>query len=214
MSPEPREEYSALVVCFLIKQVKVGGQNPNDVFRRLDGFFSPFVGDLPSDDHAYDYLEAMRCVSINLITGVDLWSAITENYRMDLSNGFSVDRLNAVISVSGGVRNLGNILTGVGTSSVRFMAANRDDLAAKLAELGYPEDAVAKLLELHDGGLMNDEEIKQYVRSKMPTLAKVEAVWSTTKLHQSIHTALGKALAHSALVSRAAFDGPLEIWVR
>lgn len=209
-----QEEYSALVICFLFKQMRVTNPNSDELFRVLNGLAVPFIEDLPSDNHAYDYLEAMRCVSINLIAGTDLWSSITENYRMNLSKGFSVDRLNGILAVNGGVREIGNLLFVVDVSKVRFTSNNREELVKKLHDMGYPADAIGELLELHDGGLMNEEEIKNYVRSVMPTLAAIEAVWSETKLHQSVHTALGKALAHSALVSRADFAGPLAVWVR
>lgn len=209
-----KEEYSALVVGFIMKQVKVSRGSVDEIFDTLNSWLEPFVNDLPQDNHAYDYLESMRCVSINLITGVEFWDVITKTYRMELSQGFSLESLNNVLAVNGGARNVGRILVAVGDSQARFVAPDRTALEASLASMGFPAEGVRMLLKLHDTGLMSPDAIKSYVRARAPALASAESRWSTTKLHQSVHTALGKALAHSALVSRTGFDGELEEWVR
>lgn len=208
-----REEYAGLAVCFIIKQTKVSGRVLSAVFATLERYLSKFVDDLPDDNHAYQYLEAMRCVSINQISSVDLWIMIRENYRMELNRGMSINDVNAVLGPDGGVRNI-SLIVSLGGDRIRFVADSRVDLGEKLLAAGYSQETTDKLLALHDAESMDDDQIKEFVRLNVPSIVKVEKVWSTTEIQNCNHTALGKALAHSALVSRADFDGPLETWVK
>jgi len=209
-----QEEYSALSISFIISNVKIGGGNIEAILTGLNNFISPFINYLPKDNHAYDYLESMRCISINLVTSSDIWHVITTNYRMDLNNGFQVGKLEKVISEDGGIRNLSSVITSIDNSRIRFVADSREILISKLTLMGFSNNSVTKMLELHDESAMNENEIKQIVKKYAPYIQNIEEVWSTTKIQQSVHTALGKALSHSALVSRANFNAPLEIWVR
>lgn len=209
-----KEEYSALAVSFIINNVKIGGDSIESIFTAMNNFMLPFLNDLPNDNHAYDYLESMRCISINLVTSSDLWDAIINNYRMELNKGFLTEKINEIIIKDGGVRNLASIIKGANESNIRFSVENRDVLSSELTKMGFSNDSVTKMLELHDDGMLNEDEVKEIVKRYMPSINRIEEVWATTKIQQSVHTALGKALSHSALVSGANFNAPLEIWVR
>jgi hypothetical protein len=62
--------------------------------------------------------------------------------------------------------------------------------------------------------IFDTERMKNEFLSRFPEFNVVEGSWTTTPLHQLTLTALGKALAYSALASRTNFKAPIEIWVR
>lgn len=212
-----REEYAALALCFAVRYVSLGSAGYIDLIKKWESLLQHFQGDLPQDQHSYDYLSSMGCASVSQLGEVDLWSAIQTHYGFRFHHGLLGDEIQAAVAADGGLGRLSGFVYAVPgrfDGRVQFAGASREDLETRLQGVGYSQDAVATLLALHDSKAMTLEEIKVEFSRYSPSFAAFSDLWASTPIKNCELTALGKALAHSALVSAADFDAPLDIWVK
>ncbi|MDQ8029535.1 MAG: hypothetical protein REJ23_12485 [Brevundimonas sp.] len=66
---------------------------------------------------------------------------------------------------------------------------------------------------LYDRVKLSLDDFKAAFMADVPELEDLIARWDATAGKSSHLTGLGKAIAHSALASRAAFTAPLSLWV-
>lgn len=208
------EEYSALAMTFLIKYVSVGGVTKEDIINSFNRILDEFITQLPSENHAYEYLASIGCLSVNLISGVDLWKAIHSTYGFRFGRGFDAQELQEALAGEATIPQLTGQLTRLNDGKFWFVGPKRAELEEGLRERAIPEGAVVGLLALVDSRTPTEEEIKQELTAAVSAFARFDEVWSKTQIRQSVLTSLGKALAHSVLVSRIDFNGALSIWIK
>lgn len=212
-----RDEYGSLAIVFLVKDVLIGGIRASDTLKGIREYFVPFIRDLPDHNHSAEYLESMRCVSINLITGHQLWDGLYRSYSARFSTGIRAEILAALASEDGaGTQGLSGLIIHHSVPQNGRMvisAYNEKDLREKAAGK-LSSQTIDKLVGLFNEALPTQDDFRTHLLSHIPELAELESKWSGTCLNQSVLTALGKALAHSALVSKTTFSTDLEIWVQ
>ncbi len=203
-----KQELAALAMLFLFKYVRLGATGPIQLLENIRKCIQVFVDDLPTDDNAFEYLEALRCCSINHITSVEFWNVITSVYAPTLSSGFMFYEVNQF------GRPLNIPVVGIGSGLVRFAVENSEDLRQKMQNNGFDEKETAKVVELYERSLWSPDKVQEEFRERVPELPRLVEVWQKTVMNKTVLTSLGKTLGHSALVNSAGFEAPLEIWVK
>ena len=210
------EEYAVITILFLVNHVKVGGSTKHEMARLYSIFLSPFVANLPASRTSYEYLESMRCVSINTITSRNLPSQLCQNYWKLFSMGFNEAALEAALG--SGAELVRPFLVKSQNhygGNLQFDANDEAELRTKIAVTGLSEEHINEAVSLHLRSIPSHEKILEEFKDLVPLMVEVEGVWSTTPLRQCSLTALGQALAHSSLVSAAPhFNAPLDIWLQ
>jgi hypothetical protein len=210
------EEYAAIAIIFLYKYTKISG-SPRGIIARLHEMTSVFLHDLPSDDWSYDYLVSMRCASMNQFGGSSLWEVLHEIYASDLSFGFSPEELKKAVGENAADQRALNFTVPAAAhfgGHIRFDAKDAEALKAKLDAAGVGEEAKQRLVQLFEQSRPSQEALREQFQADYSTFETLAEKWQKTALKLATLTGLGKALAHSALTSRAGFNAALEIWVR
>lgn len=208
------EEYAALAMTFLIKYVSVGGLVKEQVIATFTRVLDSFLPQLPSENHAYEYLAGIGCLSVNLISGVDLWKAMNTTYGFRFGRGFEAKELEDALAGGASIAQLGGVLIQLSGDLYWFLGPRKEEFETALRARGLQDSVIAKLVKLVDSKLITDQEIKAELIAAIPAFNQFEEIWSKTQIKHSVLTSLGKTLAHSVLVSRIDFKGPLSIWIK
>lgn len=210
-----RQEYAALAAILLFRYSTLDG-SPAGIMTRLKRFISDFIDDLPEDDNSYDYLESMRCISVNSLGSASFWNILWQVYSVSLSYGFTNEELRRAIGDNYSNETFQRLvvpaLAHIG-GNIRFNVRTPELLREKFKEVGLGAEVTDKAVELFERTRRSEEDIKAEFEGADPNFPRLAALWSNTALGKANLTALGKALAHSALVSRTDFEAPLEVWV-
>jgi hypothetical protein len=70
-----------------------------------------------------------------------------------------------------------------------------------------------KLIELLNSTMATENQVIDEFRSKSSSIQALEKFWGISQTQQATATMVGKALAHSATVSKGCMNAPLNIWV-
>ena len=142
-----KQEMSVLAILFVMVHVGTPSQNANQTRAFHESMLAPFLNDMPNDRNSFEYLESLRCITINAIVTRTSETIAAEKFRSQFTNGEN----------SGAIRS--------------FMTTS-------------------------------------------PILKAIYEMWDTNQVfQQSYLTSLGKALAHSTLVSKTGLNAPVEIWI-
>ncbi len=142
-----KQEMSVLAILFVMIHVGTPAQDANQTRAFHQSILAPFLKDMPIDRNSFEYLESLRCITINAIVSRTSESIMGEKFKAQFKNG---------------------------------------------------EDGAA---------------IKTFMEAS-PILKAVYERWDTNQaFQQSYLTSLGKALAHSTLVSKTGLNAPVEIWI-
>ena len=211
-----RQEYAALCGIFLFKYCRVNAADPDGLYRTLREIVGSFVYDLPFDNHAYEYLESLGIISVNRITGVDLSEILHQSYASIITFGFS--RIDLGEAVGDDIApKLNTIIIPDMRSfkfNLRFNIQDAAELNAFLKEIDISGDAANRITAFFQQSLMPTDQLWAKLMKDVPDLQWIQDLWTSTEIHQATLTALGKVMAHSALISRSTFLAPLNIWVR
>lgn len=211
------EEYAALAVVLIFKFSKVSTSSFDIMTATLDRMAQPFVENLPDSNHSYEYLAAMRCISINTVTRVDFWSRFRNEYSTVFTSGFSEEELNGIVrddAQEAFPSSLVTRMSGEEKGLVRFTIGDEQKLRTEAKMIGYTDSTVNKLIDLHNRTLWNVSEVKEQITRRIPVVTRIADLWGSTYLGYTDLTALGKTLAHAALVGAADLDSPLETWIQ
>ena len=211
------EEISALVALFLFNNVHINeARDLGHVASVLNDCLSPFIDDFPTEDFSFDYLESMRCVTINQISHSDVWNILVQRYGNVFTKGFSNSDFVTALSAKSDVNRseLVQVNSMDFTGKIRFKPKNREDLTEVLSRIDPSNLVTQAVTDLWESSKMSDAEMKKVVEQKMPNVFKLASLWENSPAKSSNITGLGKVIAHSALTSRAGFSAPLEIWAK
>lgn len=208
------EEYAALAMTFLIKYVSVAGLLKAQVIATFTRILDSFLPHLPSENHSYEYLAGIGCLSVNLVSGVDLWHAMNTTYGFRFGRGFEVKELEDALAGAVPIKQLSGVLIRLDGDLYWFIGPRKEEFEAALRDRGLQDDVIARLVTLVDSKLITDQDMKVELVSAIPAFNHFEEVWSKTQIKNSVLTSLGKTLAHSVVVSRIDFKGPLSIWIK
>lgn len=208
------EEYAALAMTFIIKNVSLGGLYRDDIIATFTEILGTFLSNLPTEDHAYEYLSGIGCISVNLISEVQLWAALTETYGFRFNRGFEAQELIDALAGDAAVNKLTGTLIKRPDGKFWLLGPKRENVVKLLEERAFPQEAINRLLALVDSKLLTEDEIKTEFLNNVPGFDRFQEIWGSTQIKQSTLTSLGKALAHSVLVSGIEFKAPLEIWIK
>lgn len=212
-----KDEYACLAAVFLVKDVLIGGVRAADTILAIKDYISGFVDDVPEESHSIEYLESMRCLSLSLLNAHKFWGGLHSQYGHRLSKGVSIAELESIVKgSSAGAETFTGLIVHMHpeiNGSVIFLSRNETVLRESLQGRCDPE-MIEKLVAAYQASIPTEAEFRDRMVAEIPDLAKLEAVWSSTRLNQAVLTALGKALAHSVLTSKTTFATSLEIWVQ
>lgn len=209
------EDYAAISLIFLLKYVRLGALHKAALFQQMETVLSPFASSLPKNDSAYDYLEAMRCLSVNRVMTFDLWLILTDMYWSLFTPGFARHQLEQRLGETmQQVAPMLALVTAGPTQTLRFNVLAAEELRPRFTELGVPDSFHDSLVQLHTETRGDSKAIEAEFRRQVPSLNLVAERWESTAFSKCSLTALGQALAHSSLVGRTTFRAPLEIWIR
>ena len=214
-----KEEYAALALTFSFKNVFFGSPSLDNLLERFSQIIAAFDGEIPESNSSFEYLSSMRCAIVNDIFAVELIAAIKHTYAFRLTEGFSDGELLEVLGGPVKILLLSGILTGVDEKkegrhslfSLKFDST--ETLKSDLVQRGLTEAEADGLIGLDARRKFSEEKIKQVLDERVPNFSNFHEIWGKTSFKSCDLTGLGKALAHSALVGRLAFDTPLEVWV-
>ncbi len=208
-------EISALVILFMFRQVGMRQSTYQNVTNAFSELITPFLADFPQDDFSYEYLESVRCVTINQISRVNLWDVFTGQFSHLYTDGFTRAELDEVIGGLSNKPNLNHLVEPIPNNFLGRMRFNliRSDLEKALTGLGGG-DLNSAVLGLFDQKAFDRTRIQDEFFAAIPGFQRVSELWETTLARQSNITALGKVVAHSALTSRTPFKAALDIWIK
>jgi len=142
-----KQEMAVLAIIFVMIHVGTPTQNSIQTRAFHESILAPFLSDMPNDRNSFEYLESLRCITINAIVTRTSETILSEKFKNQFQNG-----------ESGAV-------------------------------------------------------IKSFMETS-PVLKAVYGAWDANQVfQQSYLTSLGKALAHSTLVSKTGLNAPVEIWI-
>lgn len=211
-----KQEHAALAITFLFKYVRISG-TASTIKSELSRYILSFLPDLPSDEGSYDYLETMRCASVNPIITHDFWEVLRKTYGNELSDGFRKHDLEQISGYSKQASELSNVFKAKlddYTGKLVFSSQTSEDLNKILSQLAISTETTQQLVSLFERVSPDRNTIKEFFESDGPEFVTLVKIWDETPLKSIALTSLGKALAHSALVSRNGFDAPIEIWIK
>lgn len=214
-----RQDYAALCGVFFFKHCSLGANDQEALIANFREIVKSFVQDLPTDNHAYDYLESLALVSMNRVLTFDFSQRLHQTYASVFAPSFLPTQLLEVAMDGGVVQKLGPslipILGQYGTViRYKFDARNVFELKSKLEQVGIGEESKSRIIALFEQSLMPADQFEAMLIKQIPDLQRVQDTWNSTDLQHATLTALGKTMAHSALTSRSNFQAPLSIWVR
>lgn len=217
------QEYALLVAIFMIKYARVNHDNYEGILSHLDKVLEPFVADFPHDQHAGEYLEAMRATSQNQLLSHGFWDQLSTTYDGLFTGGFTSAELELAISdqatraiLSGLLAQMGgfyDVFTGAG-QKYRFALPNRAELEQALLKKSATAEQQAAVLNFFDANKFSVDKVQAIVRSKTKVLPQLAEHWSASGASRISLTTLGKILSHSSLSARSVFDAPLDVWVK
>jgi len=211
------EEYSAIAINFVFKHVVLDCETLEQLILALNHFLKLFVSNLPKDNSSYEYLEAMRCISIGSFSTV-LRDCMHQFYHGLFSISFTRAELLEVccdIKIADKIQlQLTINAPGEAEHMLRFKKLGAKEIKKEIYDMGLVGTAVEGMNDLIDRLFLTPEQWKERLLGNCPELTLVENRWSTTALCRCSLTALGKAIGHSAIRSRANFISPLEMWVK
>lgn len=208
------EEYAALAMTFIIKNVSIGGMYPENLFKTFSLILEKFLPNLPKENHSYEYLVGIGCISVNLVSGVDLGKALVETYGFRFAKGFDGQELMVAIGEDTPLDKLAGALMKSRDGKFWLLGPKRENAVKNLEERELPQEVISRILALVDSKLLTEDEIKAEFLNNVPGFDRLHEIWGSTQIRQSNLTSLGKALAHSVLVSGIEFKAPLEIWIK
>lgn len=220
-----REEYAALVMLFTMQNVVVNGTDIDVILNTTDNLLAPFVNDLPADGYSVQYLQSLGCVSINQIVTNPLAGILVRKYAHAVGTGFTRDELSTACGDAATLARVAPLAVAYfdnptafqqvsASTAFRFAKGTEPDLSAALDQNGVDADAKKSLLLLLNSKMANEQEVMSAFRQKSKYASALEAFWAITETQQASVNTVGRALAHSAMVSKGSMTAPLDIWVR
>ena len=213
------EDFAALCGIFVLKNCRVGAHTAADLPERMESMIRPFIQDMPIDNYSYEYLESLSLVTMSYFPSMSLAKTLHSSYAEMFMRDFSREQLDAITVNAENEVEVVSLLSLKANQSdnnprYSFKVSKVEELQSELAQKNIDDGAKSRLTELFGNCLIPEVEIEAHLIGNVPSLAKIRDLWNTTALQQANLTALGKALAHSALVSQSDFQGSLNLWVR
>jgi hypothetical protein len=219
-----REEYAALVAIFVVKEVVVSGGDPNIIIDKTDFLLKPFISFLPENGNSIEYLESIGCIKINNLISNPLSTIMHRKYAHAFGPGFDLEQLKSACENEanfGKVRQI--IIENPNKFSVfysfkdqtifKFTHGTEPDLRLHLDRMHVDVECQNKLIELLNSTMATENQVIDEFRSKSSSIQALEKFWGISQTQQATATMVGKALAHSATVSKGCMNAPLNIWV-
>lgn len=214
------QEFALLAAIFLLKRCQVKETTYERLIEKFEHYLSPFVKDFPEDQHCIEYLESMRCVSLNELTRTPIWEILQRQYGGLFSAGFSPAEFESAIP-DPLLRNLIEVHVVHRKSAdsadefrTYFRALSRNALEEELKASDVGLAGIQEVMMFFDSKIYDVHVIEGLIRAGSPSLSKIADCWVRSRADRAIPTSLGVILAHSAMVGRAGLIVSLDVWVK
>lgn len=201
---------AALTVSFILTRTKaVGVTSPDQLIAWLIENVGPFIDELPSGVHEYEFLEATRSASIS--PAFDLPKILLEGYGGLLQRGITREQIP-------------DPLWAAHEKSTKplFVPCLRDqsklhaNVLNRKEAIAFAESAGLSTIDYRStlaGGQLSDQETMEFISAAYPKWNKLLDSWNTTSLKNLRLTSVGIAIGHSNWSNRTGGRAPLSIWL-
>lgn len=183
----------------------------------LTTFVVPLLKDISEANTSYTYLEAQSCANIITISTVDLGIVLRSNYGGVFGKGFDLKLLHDSLpnDQKGVFDNSSLVIPCLNDNSkLQFKALNRAAFIEVARPLGAADEVLNNVWNMFENTMWSNPEIVTNLSPRVPEIAELFRLWSSTPLKHMTLTSVGLAIGHANLVRVAGFSADLSIWIQ
>lgn len=209
------DEISALCVIFLLKDVILMNGDYREIMQEYRTYLSVFSPKLVMSSGVCAYLESLRCVYTDFSTRASLYEVATDYF-----SGIYVHGYDEGFNYGGRVSDEGmskishgiHYFTSNGVKKWRFKFGTVSAFVNFIMNCGLSDEERDVVVSHYHKNKIDHPDKYNFLCGGIVGVDNLINVWHEELRYRNM-TLLGRVLAHSALVSRANFPHPMEVWV-
>lgn len=207
-----QEQIDVLTVAFLLRYTRVyKALTPQSFFEFIEKDILPLTLSAPKADSFYHHLVYTGTATVQM-TSISLPAIFLAIYGGVFSKGLTQDQVNSIIKddVSLG-RFLIPCLRNKDLLQVRFQGL--EVLNESLCKEGLEEDVIAIVRQLHNSGLLSENEVLSEIIESLPSATSLFQLWNSSALKNLVLTSVGIAIGHANACRLGTLKADLETWL-
>jgi hypothetical protein len=204
--------WDALAIVFLQKYVGFPWvSHISHIPILISKYYLPFISNLPTKQTCCQHMEYAGCGTVSIgSTAIEfVWKL---NFGGLFQKGFSEEELKSVLPEGIDLSQL-LVKCDRDANKLQFNILNVEKLREQLKQRGVSDQKTEQIIGFYNAHLVSDGELKDYLISIDPLMAKLFENWDKSGISHFTLTSVGIAIAHANVRRRTGMSADLGIWI-